>query len=112
MIPDFEVPSGNLPPGIHWATWDEITARYGLNETRRRQLQGLKAAIDELKRCGCKTLLLDGSFVTDKAEPGDYDALWLREGVDFSILDPVIRIQLPPRTDQKKSITENCLQFR
>lgn len=102
MIPDFEVTSGNLPPGVHWATWEEINVRYGINDTRRKQLRGLKAAMDELKRCGCNTLLLDGSFVTNKPEPGDFDALWLREGVNFSILDPIIRSEMAPRKAQKE----------
>lgn len=101
MIPDFETPSGNLPVGIHWATWDEITNRYGNNPIRRKQLQGLKAAADELKRCGCTTLLIDGSFVTNKQIPWDYDALWLISGVDLSILDPILKDQNPPRKAQK-----------
>lgn len=111
MIPDFEVVSGNLPPGIHWATWEEINLRYGINDTRRKQLQGLKAAIDELKRCGCKTLLLDGSFVTNKEITGDYDALWLREGVNFSMLDPVIKDIKYPRTAQKNKYDRELISI-
>lgn len=101
MIPEFENSSGNLPVGIHWATWDEINIRFGINETRRNQLRGLKAAADELKKCGCTTLLLDGSFVTNKSVPGDFDALWLREGVNLTLLDPIIRDENPPRKAQK-----------
>ncbi len=33
---------------------------------------------------------LDGSFVTDKELPGDYDACWAWQGVDDKKLDPVL----------------------
>jgi hypothetical protein len=33
---------------------------------------------------------LDGSFVTAKPHPGDYDGCWDHTGVDFSRLDPVL----------------------
>ena len=30
MIPEFDI-SGNLPPGIHPATWAEVEARFGVD---------------------------------------------------------------------------------
>lgn len=39
VIPDFDE-SGNLPPGIHEATWEEVVERYGGNTLRKRLLQG------------------------------------------------------------------------
>ena len=38
---------------------------------------------------GCGTIYLDGSFVTDKPLPGDFDVCWDPVGVDPSKLDPV-----------------------
>ena len=35
-------------------------------------------------------LLLDGSFVSTKPLPGDYDGAWETAGVDLSKLDPVL----------------------
>lgn len=37
----------------------------------------------------CSRLYLDGSFVTQKSFPGDFDACWDPAGVDVSLLDPV-----------------------
>lgn len=52
MIPAFDEATGNLPPGIHDASWEEIVDRFGHNATRRKQLQGLKRALDELASAG------------------------------------------------------------
>lgn len=41
MIPPFDPAGGNLPPGVHPATWDEIVARYGSTPHRLRLLAGL-----------------------------------------------------------------------
>ena len=89
MIPDYEI-SGNLPPGVHWATWDEIVARFGTTPWRRDLLNGLRSALDGLRRAGCRTVYLDGSFVTDKQVPGDFDACWDEHGVDVTRIDPVL----------------------
>ena len=89
MVPDF-AEGGLLPPGIHWATWEEIEERFGGTPWRRRLLQGFRAALENLKDAGCRTAYLDGSFVTEKAVPGDYDACWDGHGVDPEVLDPVL----------------------
>lgn len=89
MIPDFN-PGGNLPPGIHWATWDEIVNRFGNTPWRRQLLSGLQAALEELKRVGCKAVYLDGSFVSSKPVPGDFDGCWDEDGIDFALINPVL----------------------
>lgn len=78
-----------LPPGIHSATLDQIKSSYGYNKTRRQQFDGLFAACEELRKAGCGTLFLDGSYVTGKPRPGDYDACWDPSGVDPALLNPV-----------------------
>ena len=89
MIPSFDE-RGNLPPGIHPATWDEIVERYATNERRGQLLDGLRIAIESLRAAGCARVYLDGSFVTDKDVPGDFDACWEVSGVDPALLDPVL----------------------
>ena len=45
---------------------------------------------------------VDGSFVTEKREPGDYDACWDIEGVDVEILDAVFLDFSDGRRAQKR----------
>jgi hypothetical protein len=87
MLPPFDAATGNLPPGIHEATWDEILARYGYTPHRLALLAGLKAALDSLRRAGCRRAYIDGSFVTAKEVPNDFDACWEMADVNFDILD-------------------------
>ena len=87
MVPPFDQASGNLPPGVHLATWDEIVARYGTTPHRLRLLAGLKSALDTLHQAGCIRAYLDGSFVTAKAMPNDFDACWEPTGVDLNRVD-------------------------
>jgi hypothetical protein len=89
MLPPFE-PSGTLPPGIHWTDWREFSTRFGTKAHRQRLLAGLKAALDALRRAGCRTVYIDGSFVTAKDVPGDFDACWDMAGVDPRLLDPIL----------------------
>lgn len=88
MIPAFQ-PDGNLPPGVHWEVWVEIEDRFGHTFHRRGLLRGLGQAIGHLVKAGCSSLYLDGSFVTTKEQPGDFDACWDIAGVDPDNLDPV-----------------------
>jgi hypothetical protein len=46
-----------------------------------------------LKKAGCKRVFMDGSFITSKAVPRDFDGCWDRVGVDLTELrnrDPLI----------------------
>ena len=87
MIPPHEEESGNLPPGLHLATWGEVASRFGGSERRLDLLAGLKQALLSLRSAGCRQAYLDGSFVTTKEAPGDFDACWEASGVDASRLD-------------------------
>jgi len=78
-----------LPPGIHLATLTEIAAAFAYNSRRRELYAGLIEATVHLRQVGCQTVLLDGSYVSAKPVPGDYDACWDPTGVDFAKLDPV-----------------------
>lgn len=61
--------------------------RYGYTPWRLRLLAGLLEALNLLKSAGCARVWIDGSFVTNKEVPGDYDACWDAEGVDFDQID-------------------------
>lgn len=83
MIPAFDPASGNLPAGIHETRWDEVVERFGYTAHRRDLLTGLLDALQILRAAGCRRVYLDGSFVTTKLEPGDFDACWEVDGVDL-----------------------------
>ena len=100
MIPSFDE-NGLLPPGIHWASWDEFLARFGTSSWRLRLAAGVRAAIENLKGAGCGTVFVDGSFVTNKEVPNDFDACWEEAGVDPTVLDPVLLAFDPGRITQK-----------
>ncbi len=62
---------------------------------------GVRVAIENLKSAGCLTAYVDGSFVTAKEVPNDFDACWEEVGVDPLALDPVLLTFDPGRTTQK-----------
>lgn len=90
MIPLQDSSTGYLPPGVHNASWCEVACHFAGNSHRARLTNGLLAACYSLARAGCAELLLDGSFVTTKLLPGDYDGAWEPAGVDPRRLDPVL----------------------
>lgn len=87
MIPSFERDTGYLPVGEHRASWQEILDRFGQTPWRQQLLRGLLDALHLLRAAGCRRVYLDGSFVTAKADPADFDGCWDAEGVDFEVLD-------------------------
>jgi len=75
MIPDL-TSEGVLPPGVHDATLHEVRRRFGTGSaTRRRLMRGLAAVLVIARRAGARYLYLNGSFVTDKREPLDWDGV-------------------------------------
>lgn len=101
MIPKFDAQTGDLPPGIHSAEWDEFERRFGGTPHRRRLLAGLGQALEALRQAGCTTVYVDGSFVTNKAAPNDFDACRDPLGVNIAQLDPVLRTFDLGRATQK-----------
>ncbi len=53
-------------------------------------LYGLADVLAMLAHAGCTRLWLDGSFVTNKELPSDYDACWGPHGVNPTQLDPAV----------------------
>ena len=64
-------------------------------------MEGLRAAIENLRVAGCRTVYLNGSFVTSKTHPNDYDACWEETGVDPVALDSVLLTFDSGRATQK-----------
>lgn len=89
-IPNFDPATGNLPPGIHEATWDEIVAGFGGAPNRQQLLDGLLRSLQALRSAGCRRAYVDGSFATAKDAPADFDGCWEPQGVDPDALDPVL----------------------
>lgn len=90
MIPPLDPATGYLPPGVHPAIWSEVAPRFAVNSHRNRLVTGLYGALKNLAGAGCRSVLLDGSFVTERALPRDYDGAWEPRGVDPDKLDPVL----------------------
>jgi hypothetical protein len=89
-IPQFDPTTGNLPPGVHLGSWDEINSRFGGTPDRLRLLDGWLRILEELRSAGCERAYIDVSFVTAKDVPGDFDGCWDPQDVDASRLDPVL----------------------
>ena len=66
-----------------------MVERFGWNERRRALLDGLAEALELLAFAGCRRVWLNGSFVTAKEEPGDFDTCWDTDGVDLDQIDAV-----------------------
>lgn len=64
-----------------------------VNAHRRVILAGLRRALAALQAAGCTIIYIDGSFVTKKEFPGDFDGCWDRTGVNRATLqrlDPTL----------------------
>lgn len=94
MIPDFITLSGGLwpvlPSGIYEVGLTDFAQRFVYNERRKTLYEGLLVGITNLFNAGCTQLFIDGSYVTAKPEPGDYDLCWDIEGVNENLIDPVL----------------------
>ncbi|WP_323773610.1 DUF6932 family protein [Alcanivorax sp.] len=90
-----------LPPGLHWASLDQVREAFAYNPHRRKLFSGLYNAANALSVAGCKHLFLDGSYVTSKPKPGDFDGSWNPENVNPSLLDPVLLDFEDGRRNQK-----------
>ena len=90
VLPDFDPLTGYLPTGVHAASWQEIRPRFGTNMHRSQLVDGLERALRRLADAGCQSVLIDGSFVSAKPLPNDYDVAWYPTGVDPDRVDNVL----------------------
>jgi hypothetical protein len=68
--------NGCLAPGVYNMTWVEFYHQFSYSPKRKILLEGLEKAIEVLRQFGCTLIYIDGSYVTQKLEPNDYDACW------------------------------------
>lgn len=104
MIPPFNE-HGLLPPGVHRADWDEVRQRFGWTSWRGLLLRGLGFALSDLRNAGCRTVYIDGSFVSSKDNPRDFDACWEEAGVNNARLPRALRDLSDGRRAQKARYT-------
>lgn len=90
MIPNATPSTGYLPPGVHTASWSEVHQRFCWNDHRIYLASGLLAALYNLAGAKCRSIILNGSFVSLKELPNDYDGAWNPSNVNVSLIDPVL----------------------
>src|SRR4051794_27825639 len=77
-IPDDDE-DGTLPPGVHPCTLEEVKDRFGRfrgSDRRSHLYRQLVEYVAQARSTGeVRALIIDGSFVTGKAEPGDIDII-------------------------------------
>ena len=83
--------NGLLPVGTHDCSFEELREHFaGLRSTRRRRdlAEALRRYLEEVRATGLAVaVIVDGSFVTDKEDPGDIDLiLVVRRGCDISAI--------------------------
>jgi predicted nucleotidyltransferase len=79
---------GVLPDGIHSCTIEEVDeafGRYGRTGQRFRLTEKLRSLLGDAKKSGIvAAVVIDGSYVTKKEEPGDIDVvIALRQDFDL-----------------------------
>lgn len=82
---------GYLPVGIYKMGWDEFVTKFSFTSIRELQIKGLIKAIPKFKAAGASHLYIDGSFITKKYNPSDYDVLYDITEIDLEILDPILK---------------------
>lgn len=92
-IPDF-ASEYYLPDGEYKCTFEEIEEKFLFSETREHRWGNFKTMLDRMIELGLKpkSLIINGSFVTKREEPGD---------VDFAALisPEVVRVALKSAKD-------------
>ena len=76
MLPEFDL-EGNLPPGGHECTQQEIEVRFCRTGRRRQLCEELRSLIERARNCHFNRIVIWGSFPTAKPEPGDLDLLFI-----------------------------------
>jgi len=89
MIPDFDN-TGNLPEGIRFVSMENLIKRFGYNSKRAWLIDELKLLIASLEKADCPLIYIDGSFVTSKRIPDDYDLCWSLVDVVEEQIDPIL----------------------
>ncbi len=86
----FDSRTGYLPEGVHNMTLTDCARLFAWNRRRSFLFGGLSRAIVNLQGAGCRAIIVDGSFVTAKELPNDWDAAFDPVGVTASSIDPIL----------------------
>lgn len=94
---------GCLPEGIHRMSWEEVKTQFNSTDRRKKLIDQIEVLLALLRDSGCTVVYLDGSFVTDKLEPGDIDLLFdFQAGEDGNVIyrkmltaDPILDSSIP-----------------
>lgn len=92
MIPSFD-PDGNLPQGMHQATWLEFRERFCVfdrSDQRLRLCRQIEQMVEEARVSQVvERIVFGGSFVTDRTEPNDFDCIVvLKAEIRYEDLQP------------------------
>lgn len=77
---------GDLPPGIHPASWQDFRSRYDFSPRRLELLANMESLLQKLHNQGGDKVYVGGSFVTTKQVPGDFDMTWRVSGEELGRL--------------------------
>jgi len=80
--------------------WGPFVTRFGWNNRRRFLIGGMYRALSNLRLAGCAAAIVDGSFVSAKEDPADYDLAFDPVGVNGGLVDAVLR----RHDDQRKAM--------
>jgi hypothetical protein len=97
-LPPFE-PDGDLPQGLHQAHLTEFFTRFGRGTAQRERVAArLRQAFDLVRPLEIVSrVIVWGSFVTAKPDPGDADILWVtRPTFDRSQLPVQVDVLFDP----------------
>lgn len=77
MLPPFD-DRGNLPPGVHRCSVEELAQRFGHGSPERQvEMSELREFFHWCRRAGILRVLVNGSFTTAKKSPNDADVVVL-----------------------------------
>ena len=87
MIPDLN--DGVLPEGVHACTLEELDVVFGgfsRTDQRPNLMRRLRSYVDEARAAAnVQAVIVDGSYITAKEEPGDIDLLLvLKREIDLA----------------------------
>lgn len=84
--------SGDLPPGVHAATLEEVILYFGKGEFQRRVVARRLTRIYDLVRSTkqLRRFVIFGSFVTSKIKPADIDIILIMEN-SFNLSEILVK---------------------
>ena len=94
---------GILPEGVHDCTLTEVGEAFGVSDPQRQRLwAAFPVFLDWARRLpGATFVWIDGSFVTDKVDPGDIDVI-LETLLDSAEALPFVLTVMAERAHQKQ----------